>query len=415
MIEYIKDVITQNEKLDWAFPFQRTGSFPLDRSSLFTSYEDAVLYATGKSDSRGLSGSSYAGQTIAVFNEENNLVTLYIIQPDRTLTEVGSGNNSNDLTELLSKIENLQNNTYTKTEIETAIAAAINKTEHLSRKIVNSYNDIDVTAEDASVYIYMVPTGLQQDDDKYDEYIVIDGFIEKVGSWEVDLKDYIKIEDVNKALDKKVDKEDNARLFTFTEAEKLLNIQPNAEVNFINAVNEEEFTIGEARTLNLNKIPIAKVTNLTEILNNKINFTSLDKNEFIINDSNIVTINKIPIAKITNLAESLNSKVDLESLNNNHFTVVDGSISLKESYINNLVNDKISIDSLNKNHFIISNGAISLKENYVTTNIYATEVGDLSKLKHTAVLEDGSINENSTLVDEINYINERLIWGEMTL
>jgi hypothetical protein len=61
MAEYIENVTSQTSKLDWAFPFQRTGAFPLDRSSLFSSIEDAQLYAAGGADSRGLSGSSYVG------------------------------------------------------------------------------------------------------------------------------------------------------------------------------------------------------------------------------------------------------------------------------------------------------------------------------------------------------------------
>jgi hypothetical protein len=32
---------------------------------------------------------------------------------------------------------------------------------------------------------------------------------------------------------------------------------------------------------------------------------------------------------------------------------------------------------------------------------------------HTVLQEDGSIDYNSTLVDEINYINERLVWVDM--
>ena len=43
MANYIEDF---NSKLDWAMPFQRTGKFPLDRSSMFDSYEDAVYERT---------------------------------------------------------------------------------------------------------------------------------------------------------------------------------------------------------------------------------------------------------------------------------------------------------------------------------------------------------------------------------
>ena len=88
--DYILNVVDKTSKLDWAFPFQRTGAFPLDRSSLFSSYADAVLYASGGEDERGLSGSSYVGQPISVYDAETTSITLYVIQTDRSLKEVGS-------------------------------------------------------------------------------------------------------------------------------------------------------------------------------------------------------------------------------------------------------------------------------------------------------------------------------------
>lgn len=78
-------------KLDWAMPFQRTGKFPLDRSTMFDSYADAVKYAAGNvndPDKRALCGTSYVGQVISVF--ENGVVSVYKIAADRTLGEVGS-------------------------------------------------------------------------------------------------------------------------------------------------------------------------------------------------------------------------------------------------------------------------------------------------------------------------------------
>lgn len=89
MAEYILNVAGQTSKLDWAMPFQRTGAFPLDRSSIFSSLADATKYATGAGDDeRGLGGTSYVGQTIAVY--DNETVTLYIINTDRTLKKVGT-------------------------------------------------------------------------------------------------------------------------------------------------------------------------------------------------------------------------------------------------------------------------------------------------------------------------------------
>lgn len=87
MANYIENF---SSKLDWAMPFQRTGKFPLDRTDLFGSYADAVKYAAGNTsdpDSRGLCGSSYVGQIITVF--ENDTVTVYKIEADRSLSEVG--------------------------------------------------------------------------------------------------------------------------------------------------------------------------------------------------------------------------------------------------------------------------------------------------------------------------------------
>lgn len=78
-------------KMDWAKPFQRTGKFPIDRSEMFSSYADAVKYAAGNKedpDSRGLCGTSYVGQNITVV--ENDVVTVYKIEANRTLKEVGS-------------------------------------------------------------------------------------------------------------------------------------------------------------------------------------------------------------------------------------------------------------------------------------------------------------------------------------
>lgn len=72
------------EKVDWYLPLQRTNGFPLDRTDLFSSYEDAVKYAKGDaSDSRKLGKTSYIGQIITVF--ENNEVMVFKINHDRTL------------------------------------------------------------------------------------------------------------------------------------------------------------------------------------------------------------------------------------------------------------------------------------------------------------------------------------------
>jgi hypothetical protein len=76
---------------DWQKPFQRQKPYPLDSTSIFSSYEDAVKYAKGDgSDSGKLGGAAYVGQIISVY--ENGSVSVYKIEEDRTLAAVGGTN-----------------------------------------------------------------------------------------------------------------------------------------------------------------------------------------------------------------------------------------------------------------------------------------------------------------------------------
>lgn len=82
----------------------------------------------------------------------------------------------------------------TDTEVSAAISKAVAAADHLKRKIVESTSAINLKAADASQYIYMVPKGTAGDADKYDEYMVIDGVLEKMGDWGVDLSNYVQKE-----------------------------------------------------------------------------------------------------------------------------------------------------------------------------------------------------------------------------
>lgn len=129
MAEYILDVKSQTSKLDWAFPFQRTGAFPIDRSAVFSSLTDAQNYALGVGegeearDERKLGGTSYVGQVISVYeaaveaDEENGIepspasVNAYIITPTRSLMKLAattaSGNVAADIAVLQGQVSQL--------------------------------------------------------------------------------------------------------------------------------------------------------------------------------------------------------------------------------------------------------------------------------------------------------------------
>lgn len=230
----------------------------------------------------------------------------------------------NAVGELDNEISNKADKTavYTKEETDSLIAAAA----HLKRKEVDSIDDIDVTAADADQYIYMVPSGLQADDNKYYEYIIVEidvvdeesgettkaKKIERVGSWEVNLNDYAKKTEVNDALDLKVDKVNGSRLITDEEGAKLSRIDDGAQVNVIDAVDTTIFSIKENKTLTLNKISISQVTNLEELLNNKVE--KQDNARLITNDE----------------AVKLNSLANITSVSSD-FEIIDGVLNFKLS------------------------------------------------------------------------------------
>lgn len=76
-----------------------------------------------------------------------------------------------------------------------AVNTAIANADHLKRRIVESAASIDTTATDADRYIYLVPNTDENDPATYDEYMVTDGALNKVGDWNVDLSDYVTKEE----------------------------------------------------------------------------------------------------------------------------------------------------------------------------------------------------------------------------
>lgn len=227
---------------------------------------------------------------------------------------------------------------YTKTETDSAIAASIGEAianvDHLSREVVNVLPD----AADANPnIIYMVPSGLLEDDNKYYEWILIDGIFEQVGSWEVDLKEYAKASDVETALNEKVNKDGDSRLMTSAEGAKLAGIAEGAEVNYINSVNTE-FKVSDGN-LSLAEVAQAKVIGLidkldqiTTTLATKVDveegsrlihadeisklaaikdlIQSIDTTKFTVDENGKLLLNNIDIEEVVGLANALASKVD---------------------------------------------------------------------------------------------------------
>lgn len=76
---------------------------------------------------------------------------------------------------------------YTKSQTDSAISAAVANADHLKREIVASLPEVESADEHT---IYMVGTGTGSQDSVYEEYMLINGGFEKIGSSEVDLTNY---------------------------------------------------------------------------------------------------------------------------------------------------------------------------------------------------------------------------------
>lgn len=227
MSEYILDVKSQTSKVDWAFPFQRTGPFPIDRSSVFSSLSDAEKYANGLDDERKLGGTSYIGQIISVYEAgDTPMVSAYIIGPARALLKLAATTATGDISQDIIRLERLisekasteyvnkkldekanANAVYTKSEVESYVAQQIANIDHLKRVIVSELPDIS-QANSSTIYMIKKSGGgiASWGKNIYEEYMAIDNEWELLGNSQVDLTDYEKTEDVNKKLEDKANK-----------------------------------------------------------------------------------------------------------------------------------------------------------------------------------------------------------------
>lgn len=76
---------------------------------------------------------------------------------------------------------------YTKDEADTKIAEAVAAAPHLKRSIVEALPDASEADQNT---IYMVGTGAGSEDSSYEEYMLINGAFERIGTSDVDLTNY---------------------------------------------------------------------------------------------------------------------------------------------------------------------------------------------------------------------------------
>lgn len=444
-------------KLNFSVSFNPTSAFPIDARCYFESYAAAEA-AAAKAEAAGSTNTVYYyGQNVVVV--EDNVASFYIIQPDGTLGEVGGkvtintslfeydedGNLSlkgfadavagaqlvksadNTLSwikpdsttveglstavETLRKdVDNLTKNVYTKTEVEKLISDSA----HLKRKIVDKVEDIlayITDAEDEEHYIFMVRTGLQEEADKYDEYIVIDGTIEKIGSWEVNLDDYATKED----LKDKVDKIEGYGLISDEDVNKLNEIEEGAEKNYISSVEEAQFQVIEGK-LKLIAVQQDIITGLADTLRGKVDVVEgkgLSTNDF--TNELKTKLETIPIADLNAALSKVNAlDKDIYGYQDEEGNEVPGLIAVVPQLQNelNLLTQTVNTNSgsiqtlnstvgtLTQNINTLTQTVNDFADTYVSIANFNTVVGNL----------DSMLENQVNIMNEINNINNRLTW-----
>lgn len=149
-----------------------------------TTLQSAKSYADGLADNYDPAGTAQTKvQELAngqVATNKADIVTLKSGKADKSTTLSGYG-----ITDA-----------YTKTQTDSAIAAAVANADHLKREIVEELPDPGEADENT---IYMVGTGEGSEDSTYEEYMLVNGAFEKIGSSAVDLTDYAKKSEVDTA------------------------------------------------------------------------------------------------------------------------------------------------------------------------------------------------------------------------
>ena len=299
-------------KLNFSTSFKPTSAFPLNANCYFESYTQAVA-AAAEAEEVGSSNTVYHyGQEIAVV--ENGIATLYIIQPNKTLEEVGKApvGDEKSITvddDGIIKIVGLDNaevgaqlvvktaadgvtkevswvkpDTTTVEGLQTAIAnlqeGKADKSDitnvYKYKGSVNTYAELP-TEGLAIGHVYNVVTADTEHGVRAGDNLAWNGTEWDNLGGTVDLSAYSTTDEITTLLDGKVDAVDGSRLMTDAEGTKLAGIAEGANVNVIDSV-DSQFSIDENKKLSLNDIAMSKVTGLSDALAGKMNTGDADKN-----------------------------------------------------------------------------------------------------------------------------------------
>lgn len=141
--------------------------------------------------------------TAAKVNQKTSNLSSIIEQKIKTFNETADNVKKliADFKQAYITMNEVKQYTYSSKEIDEKIKLNQHSSQHLSRKIFSDLEEalifIKANIEEAEQYIYLIPSGLLEDDNKYYEYLyfgmdeINEPIFRQIGSWEVELSDYI--------------------------------------------------------------------------------------------------------------------------------------------------------------------------------------------------------------------------------
>lgn len=361
--------------------------------------------------------------------------------------------------------------TYTKTEVDTLIEEKIVAADHLRRVIVDNKEAINANADDALLYIYMVPSGLEEDDNKYYEYIVLEAddgsrSVERVGSWEVNLDAYALKTEVSSLADVVATNKTAAEKAIAAEQARAEKAEADLAQDIIDAVNAEKERAEEAEqdliddlvALDEAKANKADVYTKTEVYNKSEVYTKGEADQAIADkisevnggeSAGEVLAQLNAYKKIVNMEvwgddngagdENGNSRIDnlvaqvqtlvnakpfIDSVDSN-FQVIDGQLVLKELPISkieglqNMSNDISVVQGKVGSLEDILNGYVDEETSEevpgLVAEVQAIKTNYLTIVDFNAAVGnlESLLAETTTIVDRLETIEEVLKWQEM--
>ena len=302
-------------KVNRSASFNPTSAFPLDARYYFETLAAATEAVKGAVEVGSSEGTYFYGENVVVV--ENGKATLYLIQPDKTLTEVGSVpvGDEKSITVVDGKIkvvgfddaetgaqprkkadgtiEWVKPDTTTVEGLQTLVSGLESDVESLQTSKANAadvYTKDEVDGKISGVYhykgtvatysalpsdaavgdVYNIETADAALGVKAGDNAAWNGSAWDILSGTVDLSNYFTKSEVNDALANKVDKNGTDRLITEEEGNALADLINGTYNNVVKSVDTEELSVDENGNLTIVKVDKDKVDGLTALLEEKV-------------------------------------------------------------------------------------------------------------------------------------------------